>query len=286
MPLLTELTVSGDKSMENRNCRGVAEVIDCNSMPLVMQVITCRKSPERRRLSATAQLETLGLEMVTEVVDGLVDDDPVIDQLYDEVANRWRAKRPLSRSEISAYGSHRLAWQRLLANGHGAAFVVEDDFGLKDPEKVTAALSNWQALLGEGRDIVKLFDYEKRTKNRVAANRRVGELELVKWRSPTAGMVAYMVSRQGAEKLLARSKVFRQIDEDIKYFWELGLNVWSLPGNPVIEISDQLGGSLIESDRKRLKNRRLTRSIWGNLLTLDRKVRTRWHLARERKAHR
>ena len=68
----------------------------------------------------------------------------------------------------------------------------------------------------------------------------------------------------------------------MKYFWELGLDIWSVPGNPVIEVSDRLGGSLVHTDRDQTKTRRLVRSIWGNLLTADRKIRTRLHLQRER----
>jgi GR25 family glycosyltransferase involved in LPS biosynthesis len=159
--------------------------------------------------------------------------------------------------------------------------VLEDDFGFRDVGQVSRVLESWPAML-EQRDIVKLFDFEKRAVNRPMFSRRAGGVELVKWRSPTAGMVAYLISRQGAQKFLARDRIFRPVDEDVKYFWELGLNIWSVPGNPVIEVSEHLGGSLVNTDRDQTKTYRFVRSIWGNLLTADRKIRTRLHLQRER----
>ena len=113
-----------------------------------------------------------------------------------------------------------------------------------------------------------------------------GGVPLVKWSAPTAGMVAYLISRAGARKLLARDRVYRQVDEDLKHYWELGLDIWSVPGNPVAEVSDKLGGSLIDDDRENLRNRVLARSLWGNVLTTERKIRTRLALAREAVARR
>ena len=230
------------------------------------------------------QLGGLSLAVESAFVDGFVGEDSIVDALYDGAANARNCKRGLSRAEIGIYASHRLAWQRLLDRGDAAALLLEDDFFFRDPALVEAILRNWKALLGDGRDIVKLFDFERRSSNVAVFAERVAGIDLVKWRSPTAGMVAYLISREGARKLLARGRIFRPVDEDIKYFWELGLNVWSTLGNPVTEISGDLGGSLVNDERERLKQRVLIRSLWGNLLTLDRKFRTRLCLARERRA--
>ncbi|MFZ2103703.1 MAG: glycosyltransferase family 25 protein [Oricola sp.] len=251
---------------------------------LIVEVVTCRKSPPGRRESATRQLEGLPLAVESEFVDGFVGEDPIVDTLYDEAANARNCKRGLSRAEIGIYASHRLAWQRLLDRGDAAALLLEDDFFFRDPALVEAILRNWKALLGDDRDIVKLFDFERKSSNVPVLSERIAGIELVKWRSPTAGMVAYLISRDGARKLLARDRIFRPVDEDIKYFWELDLNVWSAPGNPVTEISGDLGGSLVNHERERVKQRVLIRSLWGNLLTLDRKIRTRLLLAREKRA--
>ena len=54
---------------------------------------------------------------------------------------------------------------------------------------------------------------------------KAGDVEIVNYVAPTAGMVAYLASREGAQRFLSRSQVFRRIDEDTKYYWELGLPV-------------------------------------------------------------
>lgn len=248
---------------------------------LVVQVVTCRKSPAERRSSAMAELNRLPITLETEFVDGFIAEDTVIDELYDATTNRRRCKRPISRTEVGVYASHRLAWRRLLDSDHAAALILEDDFGFRDVGQVSRVLESWPSVL-EDRDIVKLFDFEKRAVNRPMFSRHIGGIELVKWRSPTAGMVAYLISRRGAQKFLTRDRIFRPVDEDVKYFWELGLDIWSVPGNPVTEVSERLGGSLVNTDRNQTKTYRLVRSIWGNLLTADRKIRTRLHLQRER----
>ena len=249
--------------------------------PLI-QIVTCAKSSGRRLAEATALLGALGKEIEVDVVNGHVAEDEVIDTLYDPAMNGRRAKRPISRTEIAVYASHRLAWRRLLDGSHAAALVFEDDFGFDDPRSVAELIDRRDEVLAGGCDIVKLFDFRKNGPNAPAFSRRVGGLDLVKWRAPTAGMVGYLISRAGAEKFLSRQRIFRQVDEDTKYFWELGLDIWSVPGNPVIERSGELGGSIVDAERDSMKTRSLRRSLWGNLITADRKIRTRYHLMRER----
>lgn len=254
--------------------------------PLLVQIITCGKTSDRRLDTALRALGTLDRDLDIAIVSGFVADDPIVDTLYDGRLNGRYAKRPISRTEIAVYASHRLAWSKLLESGHAGALVLEDDFGLRDPDKLVRIIDRRSAVLGEGRDIVKLFDFEKRGSNRPAFKRQIGCIDLVKWRAPTAGMVAYLISRSGAEKLLVRERIFRQVDEDTKYFWELGLDIWSVPGNPIGEIAGALGGSVVDAERKSMKSRNLAQSLWGNWITADRKARTRYHLLREARRRR
>ncbi len=260
--------------------------VDPQPNGLIIKVISCARSPESRRRSAAAQIESLKVAAQVEIVDGYTADDAIVDALYTPSLNRWRSKRPVARTEIAVYASHRLALQQMIDSGHQAALVLEDDFALGDTDKVLAAIEHWSDLLGDGRDVVKLFDFEKRSRNRVHQARNVAGIELVKWRAPTAGMVAYLISREGGQKLLARERIYRQIDEDTKYFWELGLDIWSIPGNPILEVSTSIGGSLVETDREQIKQRKLSRSLWGMLLTVERKLKTWFYLLRPSKPQR
>ncbi|MGH1329342.1 MAG: glycosyltransferase family 25 protein [Paracoccaceae bacterium] len=243
--------------------------------PLKVLIVTCRKSPPERIATARRALKALGIPLDIEIINGFVSEDAQIDQLYDAPRNRRWMKRPLSRSEIAVYASHRAAWAHLINSGHPAALIFEDDFAILNQEVVTQVITDWRAILGTQRDIVKLFDFEKRRPNRPVFETNIGGIDLVKWAAPTAGMVGYLISTEGAEKFLSRKRIYRQVDEDTKYFWEFGLNIWSLRDNPIDEQSPTLGGSLVEQSRQELRGRSLGRAIWGNLLVMGRKGRTK-----------
>jgi glycosyl transferase family 25 len=64
-------------------------------------------------------------------------------------------------------------------------------------------------------------------------------------------MIGYALTKKGARKLISKySRVFRPVDEDMKYFWETGLRV-SLIIPPPVSIGDQsVSVSTIGHDRK------------------------------------
>ena len=115
----------------------------------------------------------------------------------------------------------------------------------------------------------------------LAALTRSGDLDIVSYAEPGAGMVAYLVNRDGARKFLSREFVFRQIDEDTKYYWELGLTVLSVSPNLVTEISGEMGGSLLHQAREELRAlRSLRRSLKGLRIVTARKLLHHWHRRR------
>src|SRR5690606_14160090 len=121
----------------------------------------------------------------------------------------------------------------------------------------------------------KLFDFEPRA---IAQRKAADDIEIVHYVYPAAGMVGYLISREGARKLLSRRNVFRQIDEDTKYYWELDLRVYSTVPNLVREVSAGLGGSLVEPERQHIRDdRTLARSLKGMIMSADRKIRHKWH---------
>jgi glycosyl transferase family 25 len=251
--------------------------------PLLTLLVTCRISPSARIDSAQRNIAALKVPLEVEIIDGLIAEDTEVDTLYDERRNRFEMKRPLVRKEIAVYGSHRRAWERLLQSGKPAALILEDDFAIRDQATFLSVINNSANILGTNRDIVKLFDFEKKVAQLPFFQRKVDEVTLVKWSRPTAGMVAYLITREAAQKFLSRTQIWRQVDEDTKFFWELDLDIWSVPGCPVIDNSYVLGGSLIESERQRNRQRHLFRSLWGNILTVNRRLRTHYYLRVERK---
>jgi glycosyl transferase family 25 len=238
---------------------------------LSVYVLTCQNAPEVRINSAHAQLAPYSNIHPVSVVLGPDSSAPAIASLYDPVSNRRQTSRVLSQSEIAVYGTHRLAWQLLLDSDKECGLMLEDDFAVSDPSAFETVLVDWQAISGHG-DIIKLFDYPKGRTNKIARQAQAGAMKLVKWRAPTAGAVAYLITRQGAEKMLSRQQIFRPVDEDFKYFWELGLQVWSITPSPVSEISGALGGSLVNSDRLQAKSRRPIDRLRGNWINVRRKI--------------
>ncbi|MDX6807175.1 glycosyltransferase family 25 protein [Terrihabitans rhizophilus] len=238
-------------------------------------VITIDAADGPRRNSARAQLGALNWPL--RFVDGERAGHPDHASLYSERLNSWLLKRPLTSGEIAAYASHRRAMREFLASGAPLGLILEDDFGILEPaffpEQIRTAIAaplSW--------DLLKLFDFS----GRPARERyHAGEFDIINPASPTAGMVAYLITRKGAERFLSRKQIFRQIDEDTKHYWELGLRIYSLDPNPIIERGDLAGGSHLEEGRRMARSQRsLRRSVKGNILAIYRKSGHFWQRRR------
>lgn len=142
-------------------------------------------------------------------------------QLYSDRLNARRYFRPLLAGEKGCYASHIAAWQRLLASPAPALVVLEDDVR---PEPAFAEVIDAIAGLPADWDMVKLIG---RAHERPAAQRPLtGQHMLVSYRRVPSLTAGYVISRRGAEKLLASRLPFgRPIDEDLRHWWENGLVV-------------------------------------------------------------
>lgn len=244
--------------------------------PLTL-VVTVDIDSGPRRKSADKQLAALNWPY--QFVQGLTPQNPETVALYDPQLNRRRCKRPLAPVEVAAYASHRKAMQVFLETDQPLALILEDDFRLLEAAAFTARMEGLVSAPVEW-DILKLFDFQQRA---VVDEVSVGDVAIVSHGSPTAGMVGYLVTRQGAKKMLSRPRVFRQIDEDIKYFWELKLRVLSVRPNLVTDISERLGGSLLEADRNEVKQKRhWTVSVKALGQTAMRQINYRRHRSQNR----
>lgn len=217
--------------------------------PLTL-VVTVDPESGPRRNSTRAQLKALAWPFT--FVDGLTTQSPEVAAIYDARQNRRKSKRPLAPAEVAAYASHRKAMGEFLATDHKVTLILEDDFHLVDPGRFASRI---KALMKAPVvwDILKLFDFQERP---VVESIPVGDIKIVSHGSPTAGMVGYLITRRGAQRMLRRPTVFRQIDEDIKFFWELKLRVLSVQPNLIVDIGHELGGSLIEPERLEVRKQR------------------------------
>ena len=234
-----------------------------NADPSVFRryVLTIKDTAHPRVLNAKAQLDKLGL--LYEIFPGVTPADFDNHDYYSPVGNRILMKRALSDGEIACYVSHRRMWQAFLDSGAEHALFLEDDFGIVDN---TALISSINDCLSFCRtwDVIKLFDYNPK---RVVQSRSLGNTRFVAYKYPASGNVGYMMNRKAARSLLARKRFARPVDEDMAHMWEFDIRIWSVVPNPLIEISNKLGGSSIETERVLTKRgKSIGRSLWGNVL--------------------
>ncbi|WFP61700.1 glycosyltransferase family 25 protein [Mesorhizobium sp. WSM4904] len=223
-------------------------------------------------MHAANELGRLGLSF--DFVHGVDQNSAEIDRAYSRLLNWTLHKRSLTRGEISVYLGHRKIWQEVMRKGMDFALVFEDDFKIRNDEQFIQAINDAISHRGIW-SIVKFFDFNHK---KVVESIRVGATHLVGYKYPASGAVAYLINRQAAQSLLRRRHLFRPIDEDFSHPWEFAIRVWSTSPNLVDEVSPQLGGSILESERSDLRSKRIVvRSVWGNFLQARKFLRSLWY---------
>lgn len=217
-----------------------------------LYVINLDGSPARLE-SIRGQLDRLGcaFERIPAVHGASLTSDERA-EVYSPALNRSKYRTPLTDGELGCYLSHRLAWQTLLASSSEQCVVIEDDalVGPRFPELV--------ALAGDlrGFDVVKIAhadDCPSVESVDLSAGFRV-----VSYRKIPNCTTAYVISRRGAEKLLARAKVFRPVDVDLQFRDELGLSLVGVLPN-VVSADHSLGSDIVQINggRHRMPSRPL-----------------------------
>ncbi len=191
---------------------------------------------------------------------------------YSPWLNLLHTKRRMTQGEISVYLGHRKIWQKMLGDGHDMALVFEDDFFIQNDEQFIQAIADAISVSPRW-DIVKFFDFRPK---RIFHRCQVNQTEFVLHKYTGSGCVAYLIKADKATELLNQSVIFRPIDEDWSHPWEHNLRILSVNPNPITEIAPALGGSLLDPERKQMKasSRNLLRSLYGNLLTINKNVRS------------
>lgn len=224
-------------------------------------VLTVDAPDGARRRNVFHQLEDLDLNW--EFVVGADKAQNSMMKEYSRFLNLFFHKRSLTRGEVAVYVGHRMIWRKIIEKNLDYGIVFEDDFCISDKHAFLSVLSDCLACHDQW-DLVKFFNYRPK---RVVIRKKVGNSNVVSYKYTASGMVAYIISRMAAEKLLRKARFYRPVDEDISHMWEFPIRVWSTSPNLVYEIGDELGGSLLEAERsKQRAKKNIVRSIWGNFL--------------------
>lgn len=141
--------------------------------------------------------------------------------------------RTLNTGELGCYSSHVALWEQLLKDDADQYFILEDDV-IVDWKALDIIASN--DFTSSGMDYVRLYhkapcSYIIRKRHFIM--RTLSLLELTDWAYGTQG---YIITKRGAEKLLAASrKVLRPIDEQLDRFWDHGVPNLCLFPFPLID---------------------------------------------------
>lgn len=143
------------------------------------------------------------------------------DELYSESLNQQQFHVPLVAGEKGCYASHHKAWAELVERGLPAMVVLEDDVRLTpELEQVIAAVASLEIPW----DMVKLIG---RDREKIRARRPLVEgVDLIDYKRVPSLTAGYIISREGALKLMRKRKPFgRPIDVDLRFWWECDLRI-------------------------------------------------------------
>ncbi len=237
-------------------------------------VLTVDEENGQRKAHCAAVFEGLKLKPI--FITGFRWDNLPSDNAYSVWKNRFFTKRSLSDQEVAVYLGHRKIWSKILDSRNEVSLIVEDDLSIIDHCNFFNVMEGASSSLSW--DILKLFDFAPK---RIVATHDWHGVKIVDYKYPASGLVAYLITRDAASRLLKRQRFFRPVDEDISWCWEFDLCVRSVSPNIVDEVSHQLGGSLIEESRFAERQRKnLLRSLVGMASAGVKQIRARRHLKR------
>lgn len=143
------------------------------------------------------------------------------DGLYSASLNQAQFHLPLVAGEKGCYASHHKAWAWLAESGLPAMVVLEDDVQLTPAlGEVIAAIAS----LDVAWDMIKLIGREK---EKIRSRRPlVAGIDLIDYKRVPSLTAGYIISRDGALKLLRKRRPFgRPIDVDLRFWWECDLRI-------------------------------------------------------------
>ncbi|WP_338411168.1 glycosyltransferase family 25 protein [Pseudoalteromonas nigrifaciens] len=151
------------------------------------------------------------------------------DAWYCSTKNKKNYHRDLTMGEIGCYVSHMRVWEKMVEENTSLAVILEDDLFIKKHLKtvISAAqqLQNW--------DLVKLSD--NRNFPFFETSPLAYNLTLGNYKKAPNGTQGYILSLDGAKKLLQRKPFYRPVDVDMQFHSEVGLIMVGIKPYPIAE---------------------------------------------------
>ena len=143
--------------------------------------------------------------------------------------NKNSYHRNLTLGEIGCYISHMRVWEHIVTHSIPMCVILEDDIIIKShlTNTIESAekLKNW--------DFIKLSD--SRDLAFINTHPLESEFVLGNYFKVPNGAQGYILSLEGAKKLLQRKPFFRPVDVDMQFHTEVGLNMIGIKPYPVAE---------------------------------------------------
>ncbi len=193
----------------------------------VIYVINLPEATDRRD-NVAKQLDALQVPYkFVEGVKGNLLSSEQIEACYSTKLNAQFYRRALSLGEIGCYLSHRKIWKYQVEQNKDWVLILEDDIQIENYLLEVLSLQPKSLPV----DIVKLGD--DRNLSPLAKSPLKSPFELVTYKKMPNCSFAYLLSLEGAKKLLKRQHFFRPVDVDFQFFSELDLTVAGITPYPV-----------------------------------------------------
>lgn len=191
--------------------------------PPIYYINLARETERRQRMETS--LTQLGV-LAERINAVLWKDLPLAEQqaLYSPELNQRQFHLPLIAGEMGCYASHIKAWRQLLTSDAPCAVILEDDVRLmpsflKVVQDIAVLPPRW--------DMVKLLGRRHGQTEKIRRRVQLNETtDLIEYRKMPSYAAGYVLSRQGAEKLLKHRIPFgRPVDIDLRFWWEADLDI-------------------------------------------------------------
>jgi len=210
-------------------------------------VINMSDNTERME-NCHAFLEAQGIAYTRfEAVNGNTLSEDEVAEVYDSKANDKKFRHPLLRGEVGCYLSHLELWKTIANDTAEGAIILEDDFSAaNDLARVLASLCADTGDWG----MAKL--YTRRPQKKMLASRPLcqGRTLARPYQIPNTTL-GYAIRKPAASRFLMHCLPFaRPIDEDLKHFWEHGVEIQVVLPPPLGRYEGDKMGASIELERK------------------------------------